>query len=134
MSVLAVRALSKAFGGVHAVNAVSFDVQPAEFLAMIGPNGAGKSTCFNMINGQLRPDSGEVLLAGRNIAGLAPRAIWRLGVGRTFQVAATFASMTVVENVQMALISHAGETHRLWRKRYMCPYPYLKHCSLRRIR
>ena len=115
MSVLAVRALSKAFGGVHAVNAVSFDVQPAEFLAMIGPNGAGKSTCFNMINGQLRPDSGEVLLAGRNIAGLAPRAIWRLGVGRTFQVAATFASMTVVENVQMALISHAGETHRLWR-------------------
>ena len=115
MSVLAVRALSKAFGGVHAVREVSFDVRPAEFLAMIGPNGAGKSTCFNMINGQLRPDSGEVLLAGRNIAGLAPREIWRLGVGRTFQVAATFASMTVVENVQMALISHAGETHRLWR-------------------
>ena len=115
MSVLAVRALSKAFGGVHAVNAVSFDVAPAEFLAMIGPNGAGKSTCFNMINGQLKPDSGEVLLAGRNIAGLAPREIWRLGVGRTFQVAATFASMTVIENVQMALISHAGETYRLWR-------------------
>ena len=115
MSVLAVRSLSKAFGGVHAVNAISFDVAPAEFLAMIGPNGAGKSTCFNMINGQFRPDSGEVLLAGRNIAGLAPREIWRLGVGRTFQVAATFASMTVVENVQMALISHAGETYRLWR-------------------
>jgi len=115
MSVLAVRALSKAFGGVHAVNAVSFDVAPAEFLAMIGPNGAGKSTCFNIINGQLKPDSGEVLLAGRNIAGLAPREIWRLGVGRTFQVAASFASMTVIENVQMALISHAGDTYRLWR-------------------
>ena len=115
MSVLAVRLLSKAFGGVHAVNAVSFDVAPAEFLAMIGPNGAGKSTCFNMINGQLAPDSGEVLLAGKNIAGLAPRDIWRLGVGRTFQVAATFGSMTVVENVQMALISHAGESYRLWR-------------------
>ena len=115
MSVLAVRSLSKAFGGVRAVNEVSFEVAPGEFLAMIGPNGAGKSTCFNMINGQLAPDSGEILLEGRNIAGLAPRAIWRLGVGRTFQVAATFGSMTVSENVQMALISHAGEIYRLWR-------------------
>ena len=115
MSVLSVRQLSKAFGGVHAVNAVSFDVEPAEFLAMIGPNGAGKSTCFNMINGQLKPDAGEILLGGRDIAGHKPRAIWRLGVGRTFQVAATFASMTVAENVQMALLSHAGEIYRLWR-------------------
>jgi len=115
MSVLSVRELSKSFGGVHAVNAVSFDVQPAEFLAMIGPNGAGKSTCFNMINGQLRPDAGEILLADRNIAGHRPREIWRLGVGRTFQVAATFASMTVAENVQMALVSNTGETYRLWR-------------------
>ena len=115
MSVLAVRALSKAFGGVHAVREVSFEVRPAEFLAMIGPNGAGKSTCFNMINGQLRPDAGEILLADCNIAGHAPREIWRLGVGRTFQVAATFASMTVAENVQMALISYSSETYRLWR-------------------
>ena len=67
-----------------------------------------------MINGQLKPDSGEVLLAGRNIAGLAPRDIWRLGIGRTFQVAATFNSMTVVENVQMALLSHANQIYRLW--------------------
>ena len=115
MSVLSVRDLSKSFGGVHAVNAVSFDVRPAEFLAMIGPNGAGKSTCFNMINGQLRPDAGEILFGGRDIAGHRPREIWRLGVGRTFQVAATFASMTVAENVQMALLSHAGEIYRLWR-------------------
>jgi branched-chain amino acid transport system ATP-binding protein len=115
MSVLAVRSLSKAFGGVRAVNEVGFDVGRAEFLAMIGPNGAGKSTCFNMINGQLAPDSGEILFEGRDIAGLQPRAIWRLGVGRTFQVAATFGSMTVSENVQVALISHAGETYRLWR-------------------
>ncbi len=115
MSVLEVRALSKAFGGVRAVNDVAFAVEPGEFLAMIGPNGAGKSTCFNMINGQLAPDSGEILLEGKNIAGLAPRAIWRLGVGRTFQVAATFGSMTVVENVQMALLSHAGEIYRFWR-------------------
>jgi branched-chain amino acid transport system ATP-binding protein len=114
MNELSVRSLSKAFGGVHAVREVSFDVKPGEFLAMIGPNGAGKSTCFNMINGQLRPDSGEIHFNGKNIAGLHPRDIWRLGVGRTFQVAATFGSMTVAENVQMALISHAREIYRLW--------------------
>jgi branched-chain amino acid transport system ATP-binding protein len=115
MSVLAVRSLSKAFGGVRAVDEVSFDIARGEFLAMIGPNGAGKSTCFNMINGQLAPDSGAILFEGRDIAGMAPRDIWRLGVGRTFQLAASFVSMTVIENVQMALISHARETYRLWR-------------------
>jgi branched-chain amino acid transport system ATP-binding protein len=115
MSDLSIESLSKSFGGVRAVNEVSFAVKSGEFLAMIGPNGAGKSTCFNMINGQLTPDSGKILFEGKNIAGLAPRAIWRLGVGRTFQVAATFHSMTVAENVQMALISHAGEVYRLWR-------------------
>lgn len=115
MSVLSVVALSKSFGGVHAVREVNFTVGEAEFLALIGPNGAGKSTCFNMINGQLKPDSGRVLLAGRDIAGLPPREIWRLGVGRTFQIAATFGSLTVVENVQMALISHAGEIYQIWR-------------------
>jgi branched-chain amino acid transport system ATP-binding protein len=115
MSVLELRGLTKSFGGVHAVRDVSFSIGKGEFLAMIGPNGAGKSTCFNMINGQLAPDSGAILCDGKNIAGLAPRDIWRLGVGRTFQVAATFGSMSVIENVQMALISHARETWRLWR-------------------
>jgi branched-chain amino acid transport system ATP-binding protein len=115
MSVLAVRSLSKAFGGVRAVNDVSFEIAQGEFLAMIGPNGAGKSTCFNMINGQLLPDSGEILFEGRNISRLQSREVWRLGVGRTFQVAATFGSMTVIENVQMALISYAHETYQLWR-------------------
>ncbi|HEX4409098.1 MAG TPA: ABC transporter ATP-binding protein [Xanthobacteraceae bacterium] len=115
MSELAISRLSKAFGGVHAVRDVSFSIGRGEFLAMIGPNGAGKSTCFNMINGHLRPDAGEIKFGGRNIAGLSPRYIWKLGVGRTFQVAATFGSMTVVENVQIALISHAGETYRLWK-------------------
>ena len=115
MSVLAVSGLSKSFGGVHAVREVSFTVARGEFLALIGPNGAGKSTCFNMINGQLKPDAGDIAIAGRSIVGLSPRDIWRLGVGRTFQIAATFGSMTVVENVQMALISHAGEILRWWR-------------------
>jgi branched-chain amino acid transport system ATP-binding protein len=116
MTVLAVNSLSKSFGGVHAVNQVSFTIRAGEFLAMIGPNGAGKSTCFNVINGQLAPDSGEILLNGADIAGLPPRDIWRRGVGRTFQVAATFGSMTVAQNVQMALISHARETYGLWRR------------------
>jgi branched-chain amino acid transport system ATP-binding protein len=97
------------------VDDVSFDLGQGEFLALIGPNGAGKSTCFNMINGQLKPDAGELWFRGRNIAGLPPRAIWRLGAGRTFQIAATFGSMTVIENVQMALISHAGEVFRFWK-------------------
>lgn len=109
MSVLRVSGLAKAFGGVQALRGVGFSVDAGEMLAMIGPNGAGKSTCFNLVNGQLAPDAGRIELEGRSIAGLAPRAIWRLGVGRTFQVAATFASMTVRENVQMALLSHARQ-------------------------
>jgi len=109
MSVLRVAGLAKAFGGVQALCGVSFSVDAGEMLAMIGPNGAGKSTCFNLVNGQLAPDAGRIELEGRSIAGLAPRAIWRLGVGRTFQVTATFGSMTVRENVQMALLSHARQ-------------------------
>jgi branched-chain amino acid transport system ATP-binding protein len=112
MSILSVRSLSKAFGGVHAVENVSFDVADGEFLALIGPNGAGKSTCFNMINGQLAPDRGDIRFADHSIVGLHPRDIWRRGVGRTFQVAATFGSMTVAENVQMALVSHHKEIFR----------------------
>ena len=115
MSVLTVTGLTKSFGGVHAVREVSFTVARAEFLALIGPNGAGKSTCFNMINGQLAPDVGDIAFEGRSIVGLSPRDIWRLGVARTFQIAATFGSMTVVENVQMALISHGGEIFRWWK-------------------
>jgi branched-chain amino acid transport system ATP-binding protein len=112
MSILSVHNLSKAFGGVHAVDDVSFDVGEGEFLALIGPNGAGKSTCFNMINGQLASDSGEIWFEGTKLTGKKPREIWRLGIGRTFQVAATFNSMTVIENVQMALVSHHKEIFR----------------------
>ncbi len=112
MSVLAVENLARSFGGVRAVAGVSFSIAAGEMLALIGPNGAGKSTCFNMLNGQLRPHAGRVTLDGVDITGQRPRAIWRLGVGRTFQITATFSSMTVRENVQMALLSHHGA---LWR-------------------
>jgi len=107
--------LVKAWGGVRAVDGVSFALAPGEMLALIGPNGAGKSTCFNMLNGQIRPDAGRVRLAGRDVTGLPPRAIWRLGVSRTFQITATFASMTVLDNVRMALLSHARRLLGLWR-------------------
>ena len=116
MSLLQVRGLCKAFGGVQAVQGVGFSLEKGELLALIGPNGAGKSTTFNLVGGQLTPDSGSVLLAGREMAGLTPRAVWRLGVGRTFQVAATFASLSVVENVQMALLSADRRVFALWRR------------------
>jgi ABC-type branched-subunit amino acid transport system ATPase component len=109
MSTLDVRELSKSFGGVRAVDRVSFSVAAGELLAMIGPNGAGKTTCFNLINGQLRPDAGQVLFEGRKLEGYVPSERCRLGIGRTFQVAATFASMTARENVQVALLSNAGK-------------------------
>ncbi|MBT3215095.1 MAG: ABC transporter ATP-binding protein [Deltaproteobacteria bacterium] len=102
---LQITGLSKSFGGVQAVMDVSFSLHPGELLALIGPNGAGKTTCFNMLNGQLKPDSGSVMLFSKETVGLKPADIWRLGVGRTFQITATYSSMTVCENVQMALLS-----------------------------
>lgn len=114
MSLLQIEGISKSFGGVQAVRNVSFGLQAGELLALIGPNGAGKSTTFNMVGGQLAPDSGRVRLAGRDITGLPSRAIWRLGVGRTFQIAQTFASLTVAENVQMALLSADRRIFAWW--------------------
>ncbi|MEO9820129.1 MAG: ABC transporter ATP-binding protein [Paracoccaceae bacterium] len=110
--VLETKGLTKAFGGIVAVNNVSMSLQKGELLAFIGPNGAGKSTCFNMLMGQLPPTSGTVFLEGQPITGLSPRQVWRRGVGRTFQITATYSSMTVIENVQMALLSHHGEIFR----------------------
>jgi len=104
--ILSAHNLIKTFGGVKAVNDVSFQVESGKLLAMIGPNGAGKTTCFNLLNGQLSPDAGSVKLEEKELLGLTPREIWRLGVGRTFQITATFGSMTVLENIQMTLLSH----------------------------
>jgi len=105
-TLLSVEGLTKSYGGVHAVRGVSFELKAGEILALIGPNGAGKSTCFDMLNGQKNPDSGRIVLLGEDSTGKPPRAIWRLGVGRTFQITATFPTMTVRENVQVALVSY----------------------------
>ena len=116
MSLLKVSGLGKSFGGNKAVDGVDFELAAGELLALIGPNGAGKSTTFNMVNGQLRADTGSIRLDGQELIGRAPREIWRMGVGRTFQIAATFASLTVVENVQMALLSADRKLFSMWRR------------------
>jgi branched-chain amino acid transport system ATP-binding protein len=111
VTALSVRALTKSYGGVRALRDVSFHVSAGELVAMIGPNGAGKTTCFDVLGGQASADAGVVQLDGQSLSGMTPRQIWRLGVGRTFQITATFGSMTVRENVQTALLSHR---RRLW--------------------
>jgi branched-chain amino acid transport system ATP-binding protein len=96
---LVIRNLSKRFGGLHAVQDVSFSIQENETVALIGPNGAGKTTSFNLITGYHRPDSGSVSAFGREILGLKPHDICAHGLARTFQVAKPFGSMTVLANV-----------------------------------
>lgn len=113
---LQVSGLGKSFGGVKAVDGIQFDLAAGELLALIGPNGAGKSTTFNMVNGQLKADAGSIRLQGQELVGRKPRDIWRRGVGRTFQIAETFASLTVVENVQMALMSQDNQLFSMWRR------------------
>ncbi len=112
--VLEVQKLCKSFGGVEAVKNLSFELVEGQLLAMIGPNGAGKSTCFNLINGQLKPDYGSVVVMGHRINGYQPWQVWSLGVGRTFQITSTFASMTVLENIKLALLSFHRRTKSLF--------------------
>jgi branched-chain amino acid transport system ATP-binding protein len=108
MSSLQVRQLVKHFGGVHAVDGVSFQVNPGECVALIGPNGAGKSTCFACIAGQHGLTGGEVRWAGQRIDRLPPARRLKLGVARTFQVAQTFEALTVRQNLQLLLASRRG--------------------------
>ncbi len=102
------------------LDGTSVSINPGEKVGLVGRNGAGKSTCFNLINGQLRPDAGAVLLADEDIAGMPARHIWQRGVARTFQVSAAFGSMTVLENVQAALLSHRRQLWRWWRPAASC--------------
>lgn len=109
MTALRLSGVSRAFGGVRAVNDVSFALEPATVTALIGPNGAGKSTLFNLIDGQLAPDAGSIEFEGRSLVNVPIAARTRAGIGRTFQVARTFASMTVRQNAQLALTAAAGQ-------------------------
>lgn len=107
-AVLEVRNISRHFGGIRAVNDVSFEVAPGEILGLIGPNGSGKSTLFNCVLGQLRPSAGEVFVKGRPVSGLRASELNRLGVGRTFQQLSVFPEMTVIDNILLAGQEHQG--------------------------
>ena len=107
-AVLEVSDLTKAFGGIGAVNGVSFAVHEGEILGLIGPNGSGKSTLFNCILGQLQPSAGEVRLDGRDVTGMRPCDLNRLGISRTFQLLQVFPQLTVRENLILAGQEHRG--------------------------
>ena len=98
--------LHKSFGGLHVTNGISLKVARSEFRAIIGPNGAGKSTFFNLVTGFLKPDSGEILFEGKEITGKKPYSLFPLGLSRTFQIANIFSNLSVMGNVQVALLSH----------------------------
>ncbi len=116
--ILSVRGMSKSFGGVQAVDGISFDVRAGEILGLIGPNGSGKSTLFDCILGQLSPDRGEVYVNGSSVAGKRPCDLNKLGIGRTFQMLQVFPEMTVLENIILAGQEHHGTMlSRLFGKR-----------------
>ena len=106
MSLLELHAVGKRFGGIVANQEVSFQVDTGQIVGLIGPNGAGKTTAFNCVAGYYVPSAGVITLAGKTISGLPPEACARAGVGRTFQVARTFTSMTAAENVLAAALLH----------------------------
>ncbi|WP_114374245.1 ABC transporter ATP-binding protein [Elioraea thermophila] len=105
---LSARGLAIAFGGVRAADGVDLDVAEGEILAIIGPNGAGKTTFINMTTGYLRPQAGRILFGGEDITGLAPRAIVRRGIARSFQIPQLFAEQTVIENVALKVAARRG--------------------------
>ena len=111
---LETRALTHRFGGLAAVNGVSLAVERGEVRSIIGPNGAGKTTLFNLITGHLRCDEGRVVLNGRDVTGVPPHDLCRIGVGRSFQRTNIFARLTVSENIQAAFLSHRGHGWNLF--------------------
>ncbi len=116
MSRLVARDLARSFGAVRALDGVDLDVAGGEVVAMIGPNGAGKSTCFNVLGGALKPDRGSIRVDGVEVAGRPAHTVVRHGIGRTFQIAAPFRSMTARENVQVALFARDRQVWRPWRR------------------
>jgi branched-chain amino acid transport system ATP-binding protein len=112
--VLQLKSISKSFSGFRAVKDTSLEVRKGEIVAVIGPNGAGKTTLFNLITGIVKPDSGEIIFKGRNITGLSPHVICRIGVSRSFQVVNVFQRLTVFENVQVSVLSKEKKTWNLF--------------------
>ncbi|MBQ0894395.1 ABC transporter ATP-binding protein [Micromonospora sp. U56] len=113
---LATRGLTWRIGEVAIVDSVYLDLAPGEFLGVIGPNGAGKTSLFNLITGLRRPTEGRILLDGEDITALPPHRRARLGLGRTFQASSVFGSLTVRENVRLAVQAYRGGSMKLWRR------------------
>lgn len=112
---LEVRRLSKHFGGLKALDQINFDIYPDEILGLLGPNGAGKTVCFNLISGVYKPDHGEIKFEGQATTGLSPHQMAARGLGRTFQIVKPFTSLTVLENVIVALgLRHYQSLARIW--------------------
>src|SRR5690606_11409850 len=111
---LSVRGLSKHFGGVHAVDGVDLDVQAHETVALIGPNGAGKTTFYNLLSGRMQPTGGSIVFDGRDVTGMAPHEISRLGISRSFQITNVFPELSARENVEVALTALHGKALRLF--------------------
>lgn len=109
-ALLQVQGLSKRFGGLKAVNDVSFDLQQGEILGLLGPNGAGKTTAFNLIAGFHRADQGRILFEGRDVLGMAPSDICRAGIARTFQLSRPFGGLSAVENVMVGAFARLEST------------------------
>jgi len=112
--VLEARGLTKAFGGVVAVEDATVTVMPAEVVGIVGANGAGKTTFLNLVTGYLRPDRGRILYQGRDITGRPPREVTRLGIARSFQVPQICRGLTVLENVLVALAAGQRRSYRWW--------------------
>ena len=107
---LSIKNLYKSFGGIKAINNVSIDIKQGSITALIGPNGAGKTTLFNVINGSIKPDAGEITLVNINITGHEPHQLFNLGILRTFQIAHEFSSLTVKDNLMMVPPNQKGES------------------------
>lgn len=114
---LSVKSLSRSFGGVAAVEDVSFEVQPGHVHAVIGPNGAGKTTCFNLLTKFLTPTRGQILYKGQDITAMKPADVARLGLVRSFQISAVFPHLTALENVRVALQRQHGNSFDFWRSK-----------------
>ncbi|MDR0270556.1 ABC transporter ATP-binding protein [Paenibacillus sp.] len=113
-AILATKGLTIAFGGHVAVKDVGLEIQERSFTSIIGPNGAGKTTLFNLLSGQLKPSSGSIYFKGRDVTHMPPYVRTRLGMGRSFQITNVFPNLSVLENVRLAVQSHAGVRYKIF--------------------
>jgi branched-chain amino acid transport system ATP-binding protein len=115
MTLLVTRGVVKRFGGLLAVNKLDFEVDQGAIVSVIGPNGAGKTTLFNVVTGTYAPSRGQVFFKGRDVTGLAPNELSRIGMGRSFQITSTFGRLSAFQNIRLAILSKRGIRFSLFR-------------------